>query len=145
VSINTLELKIYLLSSHKDDIGTKASVTGLTDVAVQTGHLCPEKYVAAAYNNDWYIGCIIAHNDEECDILVTFMERKGQYILIFLQYIEKKKNIVWLNVYWLTISSDLCLQISKNFSFTIIYYEEMFIVYLFKSLFFITPVKVRPV
>jgi hypothetical protein len=42
-----------------------------------TRQLCPGKLVAAAYDNDWYIGCIIAHNDEECDILVKFVERKG--------------------------------------------------------------------
>jgi hypothetical protein len=76
VSINTSELKIYFLSSDKEDMGTKVSVTGLTDVAVQTSLLCPGKYVAV-YDNDWHIGCIIAHNNEECDILVKFMERKG--------------------------------------------------------------------
>jgi hypothetical protein len=53
-------LEIYLLSSDKEDTGTKASITGLTDVAVQTSQLCSGKYVAAIYNNDWYIGCIIA-------------------------------------------------------------------------------------
>jgi hypothetical protein len=58
------------------------SVTGLTNVAVETSHLCPGRYVAV-YDNDWYIRCIIAHNDEECDILVKFMERKGQDILTF--------------------------------------------------------------
>jgi hypothetical protein len=43
------------------------SVTGLslTDVAVETSQLCPGKYVAAVYDNDWYFRCIIAHNDEE--------------------------------------------------------------------------------
>jgi hypothetical protein len=77
LSLNTSEINIYCLSSDKEDMGTKVSVTGLTDVAVQTSQLCPGKYVAAAYDNDWYIGCIIAYNDEECDILVQFMERKG--------------------------------------------------------------------
>jgi hypothetical protein len=76
VPIKNSELKIYLLSSYEEAMGTKVSVTGLTDVAVQTSQLRPGKYVADAYN-DWYIGCIIAHNDEECDILVKFMERKG--------------------------------------------------------------------
>jgi hypothetical protein len=76
VPINTSELKIYFLSSDKEDMGTKVNVTGLTDVAVQTSHLCPRKYVAAVYDNDWYIGCITAYNDEKCDILVKSMERK---------------------------------------------------------------------
>jgi hypothetical protein len=70
-------------------MGTKVNVRGLTDVAVEISQLCPKMYVPAAYDNDWniandwYIGCIITHNDEECDILVTFMERKGQDILTF--------------------------------------------------------------
>jgi hypothetical protein len=34
VAINTSELKIYLMSSDKEDMGTKVNVTGLTDVAV---------------------------------------------------------------------------------------------------------------
>jgi hypothetical protein len=75
VPINTSELTIHFLSSDKEGMGTKVSVTSLTDIAVQTSQLCPGKYVAAAYNNDWYIGCITAHTDE-CDILVKFMERK---------------------------------------------------------------------
>jgi hypothetical protein len=45
-------------------MGTKVSVTGLTNVSVQTSQLCPGKYVAAVYDNDWYIGSIIMHNDE---------------------------------------------------------------------------------
>jgi hypothetical protein len=44
--INTSELKIYF-SSNKEDMGTKLSVTGLNDVAVETSHLCPRKYFAA--------------------------------------------------------------------------------------------------
>jgi hypothetical protein len=32
----------------------KASVTGLTDVAVETSQLCPGKCVAAIYN-DWHM------------------------------------------------------------------------------------------
>jgi hypothetical protein len=59
-------------------MGTKVSVAGLTDVAVETG-----KNVSAVYDNDWYIECITAQNNE-CDILVKFMERKGQDILTFL-------------------------------------------------------------
>jgi hypothetical protein len=47
VPINTSELKIYFLSPDKEDMGTKVSVTGLTDVAVETSQLCPGKYVAA--------------------------------------------------------------------------------------------------
>jgi hypothetical protein len=65
-------ITIYLLSSDKEDMG----VSGLTDVAVETSQLYPRKYVADVYDSGWYIGCIIAHNDEECDILVKFMERK---------------------------------------------------------------------
>jgi hypothetical protein len=65
------------LLSYKEDVGTKVSVTGLTDIAVEISLLCPGNYVAAVYNNDWYIGCITAHNDEECDILEKFMESKG--------------------------------------------------------------------
>jgi hypothetical protein len=34
--------------------------------------LCPGKNVAAVYDNERYTGCIIAHNDEECDILVKY-------------------------------------------------------------------------
>jgi hypothetical protein len=69
------ELKIYLLSD-KEDVGTKLSVTGLIDAAVQTSQLCPRGCVVAVCDSDWYIGCISAHNDEECDS-VKFMERKG--------------------------------------------------------------------
>jgi hypothetical protein len=57
-------------------MGTKVKVTGFTDVAVETRQLCPRKYVAAAYDNDWFIRCIIAHNNEECVIVVKFMGRK---------------------------------------------------------------------
>jgi hypothetical protein len=63
-------------------MGTKVTVTGLTDVAVQTSHLCPGKYIAAVYN-DWYFRCIIANNDEECDILIQFVQRKGKVISTF--------------------------------------------------------------
>jgi hypothetical protein len=28
--------------------------------------------------HNWYIGCIIAHSDDECDILVKCVKRKGQ-------------------------------------------------------------------
>jgi hypothetical protein len=31
---------------------------------VGTSHVCPGKYVAVVYNNDW-----LTHNDEECDIV----------------------------------------------------------------------------
>jgi hypothetical protein len=84
ISFVPITLEIYLLSSDKEDMGTKVSVTGLTDVAVQTSQPCSGKYVAAVYDNDWYSGCIIAHNDEECDIFVKFMERRGQGVLTFL-------------------------------------------------------------
>jgi hypothetical protein len=83
VSINTSELKIYFVSSDKECMGTKVSVTRLTDVAIQISRLHPGKFVATVYDNDWYIECIIALNDEECDILLKFMERKGQGILTF--------------------------------------------------------------
>jgi hypothetical protein len=81
VPINTSENKIHLLSSDKEDMGTKVSVTGLTDAAVQTSQSCPGKYVTAAYDNDWYIGCIIAHNDEECKI---HGEKSIRYFDIFM-------------------------------------------------------------
>jgi hypothetical protein len=42
----------------------------------QAGYVLESYVAAAAYNNDWYIGCIITHDDEECDILIKFMERK---------------------------------------------------------------------
>jgi hypothetical protein len=83
VPINTSELKIYFLSSDKEAMGTKVSVTGLIDAAVQTSQLYPGKYVADAYDNDWYIRCITVHNNEECGILLKFMERKGKDILTF--------------------------------------------------------------
>jgi hypothetical protein len=71
------------LLSDKEDMGTKLSFTGLTDVAVETSHLCAGKYITAVCDSGWYIGCVTAHNDEECDVLVKFMERKGQDILTF--------------------------------------------------------------
>jgi hypothetical protein len=70
-------LEIYLLSSYKEDMGTKVCITGLTDVAVQTSRLCPGKNVAAVNDNDWYIGCITAHNDEECDYFYKIHGEKG--------------------------------------------------------------------
>jgi hypothetical protein len=51
------------LLSDKEDTGTKVSLAYLTDVAVEISQLCPGKYVAAVYDNDWYIRCITAHND----------------------------------------------------------------------------------
>jgi hypothetical protein len=36
VTINTSELKVYLFSSDKEDMGTKVSVAGSTGIAVQT-------------------------------------------------------------------------------------------------------------
>jgi hypothetical protein len=36
------------LSSEREDMGTKVSVTGLTDVAAQKSKLCPRNYAAAA-------------------------------------------------------------------------------------------------
>jgi hypothetical protein len=59
------------LSSDKDDMGMKLSVTALTDVAVETSQ-------------------IYAHNGEECGILVKFMEREGQDIVEF-SWPQKKK------------------------------------------------------
>jgi hypothetical protein len=53
---NTSQFKIYL-SSHKEDVGTKVSVTGLIDVLVETSQYT----TAAAAHNDWYIGHISAH------------------------------------------------------------------------------------
>jgi hypothetical protein len=55
---------------------TKKSIAGLTDVAVETVYLCPGENVAAVYENEWCTQCVIAHNNEECDTLVKFMERK---------------------------------------------------------------------
>jgi hypothetical protein len=63
------------LSSYKEGVGTKVSVTGLTGVGVEPNQWYPGKYVAAVYS-DWYLRHIIAHNNEECD-LVKFMKRKG--------------------------------------------------------------------
>jgi hypothetical protein len=71
------------MSSDKEDVCTKVSVTGLTDVAVKTGNLCSRKYVAAVYDNDFYIQFIIVHNDKEGDILVKFMEKRGQDTFTF--------------------------------------------------------------
>jgi hypothetical protein len=65
-----------LFSSGKEAIGTKVRITGLTDVAVQISQLCPGKYVAPVYDNDWFVRFIIAHNDEEYYILVEFIEKK---------------------------------------------------------------------
>jgi hypothetical protein len=83
VPINTLDLKIYLLSSDKEDMGTEVSITGLTDFGVKTSQVCPGNYVAAIYNHDYYTGRIIADNDEECHVLIKFMKRKGQDRLTF--------------------------------------------------------------
>jgi hypothetical protein len=71
------------LSSDKADAGTKMSITGLINVAAQTSQLCPRKYFAAVYDSNWYIRCVTAYKNEECDILVKFIERKGQDILTF--------------------------------------------------------------
>lgn len=63
-------------------MGTKLSVTDLTDVGGKASQICLRKYVAAVYKTDQYIRCIIAHNGEECDIIVKFMERKGHDIFV---------------------------------------------------------------
>jgi hypothetical protein len=84
VPINSSELKIHLLSSDREDMGTKVSVTGLTDVVVKTSQLCPRKYAAAVYDNDWYAGCITEHNGEDCNILVKFMEKRIRYFDIYM-------------------------------------------------------------
>jgi hypothetical protein len=57
-------------------------VTALTDVAAQTSALHSRKYLAAAYNNYWYIGYVSSCNHEECDILVKRMEKRSQDILM---------------------------------------------------------------
>jgi hypothetical protein len=75
---STLQSLRYICYHHIKK-GTKVSVTGLTDVAVETNQLHTRKSVAAVCDNNWGIGCITAHN--ECGILVKFMERKGQDIL----------------------------------------------------------------
>jgi hypothetical protein len=110
-AINSSELKIYFLSSDKEDMGTKVSDTCLADVAGQTSQSCPGKYVAAVYDKDWYIGYIITHNDEESDILVKFMERKGFDILTFSwPQREDKCHIPFVRV--------LCTIIVWPFAFT---------------------------
>jgi hypothetical protein len=43
VTINTSELKTYLLSSDKEGMGAKVRVTGLTDVAEETSQLMSQK------------------------------------------------------------------------------------------------------
>jgi hypothetical protein len=64
-------------------MGTKVSITRLTDVAAETRYLCPGKYVPTVHDIDWYTGCITTDNDEEYDILVKFMKRERQDILTF--------------------------------------------------------------
>jgi hypothetical protein len=49
------------LSSDKEDMAAKVSVTGLTYVLVETSQLCPGKYTTAAEYIDWYTGHINAH------------------------------------------------------------------------------------
>jgi hypothetical protein len=86
------------------------SVIGLTDVAAETCQLYPRKYVVAVYNTDFYVGCIIAHNDEECDILVKFMERKGQNILTFSWTKEKINAIFPLFMFCVQCQHHHCME-----------------------------------
>jgi hypothetical protein len=58
------------------------SVTGLANVEVETCQLCPRKYVAAVCSSGWYIGCIVAHND---DILIkSYGKKRTRYFDIFM-------------------------------------------------------------
>jgi hypothetical protein len=61
----------------------------------------------------------------------------------FLRCIKTSKSTVYLYVYLSLISSDLIIMFInfKQISFSMIYYEEMFLAYMFKNLFFITTVE----
>jgi len=56
-------------------VGTLVSPVGpaATDV-VDMGELCsPGKYVAAVYDESWYVGNIVDKDEEKQDVLVNFM------------------------------------------------------------------------
>jgi hypothetical protein len=71
VPINTSGLKIYLVSSDKEDMGTKLSVTGLTDVAVTESMLMLNKTMTGTS----YVSLHIMMKN--VIFLQKFMERKG--------------------------------------------------------------------
>ena len=72
VSHNCLQLS--LLSA--DVVYTTAKVSSDPDTYdIDIGQLQPGMYIAAVYDGQWYVGCILEKCDEEKDLLVKFMHR----------------------------------------------------------------------
>ncbi len=74
VPINTDEMKIFCVSFDDESRSTKVSITGITmlTTTVDINTVRPGVYVAAEYDDNWYIGCAIGK--DEGDILINFME-----------------------------------------------------------------------
>jgi hypothetical protein len=51
--------------------------------AIEMSQFCPKNYVAVVCDSDWYIGCIVVHEDQEGGFLLKFMTGTGQDNLTF--------------------------------------------------------------
>ncbi|CAH0556044.1 unnamed protein product [Brassicogethes aeneus] len=77
VPINNSELILYRLSSDDENSGFKVSLTVRKkhEKNIDIDELQPGVYVAAVYDDNWFIGCIKERHFDETDLLINFMQR----------------------------------------------------------------------
>jgi hypothetical protein len=92
VRITTSELKIYL-SPNIEAVGHKVSITGLTDVAVQTSQLCPQSMLLLYRTVTSTLDVSLHIMMETVIFLQKVVERKGQDILT-LSWPQREGNVL---------------------------------------------------
>lgn len=91
------QLRMYRISSDVNGTLTQDSESG-PDLQLYR----PGTYVAAVYDQAWYVGSIVKTDDEKQDLLITFMKQTGPGSSKFFKWPAQKDEC------WLPVAHVLC-------------------------------------
>lgn len=99
IPVNNRCLKLFRISSDTegtlvDEMSASTATPELTQLYI------PGKYIAAVYDQAWYVGNIVERDDEKDDVLVNFMTRTGDSSF---QWPQKKDEC------WVPLEHILCI------------------------------------
>jgi hypothetical protein len=77
---------------------------------METSQFCPRKCVAVACDTHWYIGYIVAHNGQECDLLLKFMGGKGSDSLTFSWPQGEDKYVFAMLMFYVHFEYHHCME-----------------------------------
>ena len=81
---------IVSIGDHAVKPSTSSDVQSLTD----PNEYQPGQYIACTYDNEWYIGIIMGHSEEQNDVYVGFMTRAKNSNA--LSWSEDTRNECWV-------------------------------------------------